>query len=257
MKVTTVCTIFLSLLTSSSAWVSTARTNNRQTSSAIFSTEAEAPSGAYTLDGEDIRGPITPLANFILVRVKDSLTATDGGILLPDQARERATEGLVIAAGLGKIHPFTAVRIHNPIKKGMSVVYGQFDGKAILYNDDACQMIRDDDVLLYYDGVTMNLANVFPVRDYVLIALDKNPETMATSSGVVIANQVMADDLPCVGTVVKAGEGRMASNGELTKPPVNAGERVKFKDYSGNPVTIEGKLHTVVKMIDILGTLKE
>jgi co-chaperonin GroES (HSP10) len=47
----------------------------------------------------------------------------------------------------------------------------------------------------------------------------------------------------------------MASNGELTRPPVKAGQRVKFKDYSGNPVTIEGKLRTVVKMIDILCTL--
>jgi hypothetical protein len=52
MKVTTACTIFLSLLTSSSAWVSTAQTNNRKTSSAIFSTEAAPPSSTHTLDGE-------------------------------------------------------------------------------------------------------------------------------------------------------------------------------------------------------------
>jgi chaperonin GroES len=216
-----------------------------------------ASTKAFTLDGEEIRGPITPLRNFILVKVKDTLTATAGGILLPDQSKERPTEGLVIAAGPGKIHPFTAVRIQNPIKEGMSVLYGKFDGKPIEYNEDSCQMIRDDDVLLYYEGVTMKLDNVFPVRDYVLVALDENPETLATSSGVVIANQVVADDLPCLGTVVKVGEGRMASNGELTKPPVKVGERVKFKDYAGNVVTIDRKLYSVVKMVDILCSLNE
>ena len=40
-----------------------------------------------TLDGETIRGPITPLGNFVLVQTKDTLAATSGGILLPDQVR--------------------------------------------------------------------------------------------------------------------------------------------------------------------------
>mmetsp|Transcript_10213 Transcript_10213/g.16331 ORF Transcript_10213/g.16331 Transcript_10213/m.16331 type:complete len:272 (-) Transcript_10213:59-874(-) len=233
----------------------------RRNSSPILKAEASpttTSSGTtYTLDGEEIRGPITPLRNFILVKVRDTLTATEGGILLPDQSKERPTEGLVVAAGPGKVHPFTAVRIHNPIKEGMSVLYGKFDGKPIVYNDDSCQMIRDDDVLLCYEGVTMKLENVIPVRDYVLIALDEDAETLSTSSGVVIANQVMADVLPCEGKVVKVGEGRMASNGELTKPPVKVGERVKFKDYAGNDVTIEGKPYTVVKMVDILCSLSE
>lgn len=216
------------------------------------------PTGtSYTLDGDEIRGPITPLRNFILVRVKDTLTATSGGILLPDQSKERPTEGLVVAAGKGKIHPFTAIRIHNPIKEGMSVLYGKYDGKAIVYNDDSCQMIRDDDCLLYYEGVTMKLDNVFPVRDYVLVALDEDRESLATSSGVVIASQVVADDVPCEGTVVKVGEGRLNSSGEFSPSPVNVGERVKFKDYAGNDVTIDGKPYSVVKMVDILCSLSK
>ena len=44
-------------------------------------------SAVMTLDGQEIRGPITPLGNFILVRTKDTLDATSGGILLPDQVR--------------------------------------------------------------------------------------------------------------------------------------------------------------------------
>lgn len=244
------------LFPTSSAWVQR-HGLPRKRSTTLLATVAPPTSGVYTLDGEEIRGPVTPVANFILVKVKDTLTATSGGILLPDQSKERPTEGLVIAAGPGKVHPFTAVTIENPIKEGMSVLYGKFDGKAVEYNDDACQLIRDDDCLLYYEGVTMKLDNVYPVRDYVLIELDEDPETLSTSSGVVVANQVMADSLPCEGTVVKVGEGRMASNGQITKPQVEVGERVKFKDYAGNEVKIDGKEYTVVKMIDILGSLRE
>jgi len=42
-----------------------------------------------TLDGQEIRGDITPLGNFVLVRTKDTLAATGGGILLPDQVRSQ------------------------------------------------------------------------------------------------------------------------------------------------------------------------
>lgn len=216
-------------------------------------------SSTVTLDGKDIRGPITPLGNFILVKVKDTLTATSGGILLPDQSKEKPTEGLVLEAGPGKLHPFTGVRITNPIEAGMSVLYGKFDGKAVQYRGEECQMIRDDDVLLAYSGVTMKLDTVIPVRDYVLVELDEKfgGDPMQTKSGVVIASQVTRDDVPCEGRVVKVGEGRMASKGECTPSPVKIGDYVKFRDYAGNEVMIEGKPYSAVKMVNILCSLKE
>jgi chaperonin GroES len=249
--------LILNAAADASTTTTTTTTTSSSSSSSSPSTRSSGSSSTYTLDGVEIRGPITPLRNFILVKVKDTLTATAGGILLPDQSKERPTEGLVLAAGPGKVHPFTAIRIPNPIQSGMSVLYGKFDGITVLYNDDSCQMIRDDDVLLYYEGLTMKLDNVIPVRDYVLLALDENPETLATTSGVVIANQVVKDDVPCEGTVIKVGEGRMASTGQLTTPPVQVGDRVKFKDYAGNDVTLDGKPYSVVKMVDILCSLND
>lgn len=75
-----------------------------------------------TLDGMEIPNPIECVGDVIVVKVRDTLTATGGGILLPDQSQERPTEGLVLATGPGRIHPRTAVRIPNPIAEGMSVV---------------------------------------------------------------------------------------------------------------------------------------
>ena len=166
------------------------------------------------------------------------------------QAKERPTEGVVLALGPGKIHPDTGVRITNPIQEGDSVLYGKFSGQPIVYNEEQCQMICDDDVMMYYDGVSMTLDNVVPCRDYVLLELAE--ESLETSSGIAIAAMVTKEDLPCEGIVAKVGEGRMASTGEVTKPPVQVGEKVKFKDYAGNDVVIVRKPYSLVQMVDML-----
>ena len=119
-------------------------------------------------------------------------------------------------------------------------------------------MVRDDNVLLAYEGITMRLDNVQCVRDYVLIELPRNEgKNVQTRSGVVIAAQVLADAVPCTGRVVRIGPGRATPTGEFCPSPVQPGDFVKFKDYAGNDVLIEGKPYSVVKMVDILCTLKE
>jgi len=208
-----------------------------------------------TLDGETIRGPITPLGNFALVRTKDALTATDGGILLPDQSTELVCEGEVLSAGPGKLHPHTGVRITNPVGEGVSVLYGEYAGTAMVYNDEQVTMIRDDDIMLSYKGTQMTRDNVVPCRDYVLIKLEN--EKLETASGIVVAASVTKDQAPCEGLVVKVGEGRLGSLGEFSPSPCQVGDQVKFKDYGGNDVKIQGGSYSIVRMIDILCSVVE
>lgn len=40
-----------------------------------------------TLDGQEISGPLNPLHNVILVKIKDAADISAGGIVLPDQVR--------------------------------------------------------------------------------------------------------------------------------------------------------------------------
>ena len=46
---------------------------------------------------------IKPLYDKVLVERTESLDKTAGGILLPDSAKEKSTEGRVIAVGGGKV----------------------------------------------------------------------------------------------------------------------------------------------------------
>lgn len=136
----------------------------------------------------------------------------------------------------------------------MSVLYGKFDGTQMNYDDEQMQMIRDDDVMLYYSGVKMTKENVIPCRDYVLVKLDE--QNLQTESGIVVAAAVTKDDINCVGVVYKIGEGRLCSTGEFTPSPVSVGDRVKFKDYAGNEIKIDGDEFSIVRMVDILCSTK-
>jgi co-chaperonin GroES (HSP10) len=88
---------------------------------------------------------------------------------------------------------------------------GKFDGTAIKYNDEECQIIRDDNVLLMYEGVTLRLDNAIPVRDYVLVELPESgsssqSSSLTTESGIMLAGQAIRDQLPCEGIVRRSNE---------------------------------------------------
>lgn len=51
--------------------------------------EAQNKLNDYVIDGD-----LTPLNNNILVRVKDAVISTSGGLFIPDNAKERPTEGI-------------------------------------------------------------------------------------------------------------------------------------------------------------------
>lgn len=59
------------------------------------------------IDNIQIDGDLTPLSNNLLVRVKEVASQSQGGLFIPDNAKERPTEGTVIAAGPGRQHPET------------------------------------------------------------------------------------------------------------------------------------------------------
>jgi len=76
---------------------------------AFYSPHFNAPSSllavTHKLDCHQIRGPITPVSNYIVIQQKDAVSTTTGGIVLPSTAIGKPTEGTVIAVGPGRFHP--------------------------------------------------------------------------------------------------------------------------------------------------------
>jgi chaperonin GroES len=201
------------------------------------------------LEGRKIQGDVKPINNFILLKVAEAIDKTDGGILLTGKAKVKKSEGKVIAVGPGKIHPDSGVVFDMPVAEGESVVYGKYDGTEIDYNGAKHTLIRDDDVLVKFKGEKLALANAEVVRDCVLVRVE---EEEASEGGILIAKTSKSENRPSTGEVVKVGPGRIAANGELMAMDVAVGDFIKFRDFAGNEVEIDGKEFSVVRMADIL-----
>ena len=137
-----------------------------------------------------------------------------------------------------------------PVVAGEGVVYGQYDGTELDYEGEKHTLIRDDDILVKYSGDKLSFESVDVASDNVLVKTESNEDT--TSSGLVIAATSKKGAKPSTGEVVKVGPGRMASDGEIMTVDMGVGDLVKFRDFAGNEVIIDGVEYTVVRMTDIL-----
>jgi chaperonin GroES len=170
--------------------------------------------------------------------------------ILHTQAKIKKTEGTVISVGPGKTHQESGLLFPMPVVAGEGVVYGKYDGTEIDYESGRHTLIRDDDILVKFTGDKLTLETADVVSDNVLVKVDDNEEE--TASGLVIAATAKKGGKPSTGEVVKVGPGRMASNGEIMTVDIGVGDMVKFRDFAGNEVQIEGDEYAVVRMTDIL-----
>jgi chaperonin GroES len=213
----------------------------RRESSPLFGT---------TLDGRKIRGEVIPLNNFLLVQIAGLKEQTEGGILLTGKAKIKKTEGKVISVGPGKTHQDSGVVFDMPVSPGEGVVYGKYDGTEIELNGQKHMLIRDDDILVKFQGDELTLEAADVTRDNVLVYVER--KEMATEGGILIAKSSKSENRPSTGEVVKVGPGRIAADGTLMVMEVEVGDMVKFRDFAGNEVNIGEKEYSVVRMQDIL-----
>ena len=204
---------------------------------------------ANKLDGINISGDLVPISNNLLIKVKMAADSTKGGLFIPDNAKERPTEGLVVAAGPGRVHPESGIPIPIACSTGQSVIYGKYDGTEMKYNEANHQLIKDDDVLLTYSGSELLYDSCQPVKDQVLIKL---PDKEATNSGGIIIQSLDSKEKIDYGTVAKVGPGRMASTGVIIPSSVIPGDGVRFRDFAGSDIKIEGIDYRVIRGYDIL-----
>ena len=87
-----------------------------------------------------------PLHDRVLVeRVKED-TRTAGGIIIPDTATEKPSEGKVVAVGPGTRNDdgkFTAL----DVKKGDRVLFGKWGGTEVKINGEDLIILKETDVL--------------------------------------------------------------------------------------------------------------
>jgi chaperonin GroES len=89
---------------------------------------------------------IRPLQDRILVKRVAEEEKTQGGIIIPDTAKEKPQQGIVVAAGPGKTGEDGKVRPLD-VKKGDKVLFGKYSGSEIEVEGDEHLIIREEDIL--------------------------------------------------------------------------------------------------------------
>jgi chaperonin GroES len=89
---------------------------------------------------------IHPLEDRVVIFPADEAEAMRGGLYIPDTAKEKPTQGEVIAVGPGRIND-KGERIPMDIKAGDTVIYGKYSGTPYTVGDDEVIIIKASDVL--------------------------------------------------------------------------------------------------------------
>ncbi len=90
---------------------------------------------------------IRPLDDRVLIERNEAEEMTSGGIVLPDNAREKPQQGKVIATGPGKLLEKTGERGQMSVSVGDSVFYGKYSGTEVELDGDTYVILRESDIL--------------------------------------------------------------------------------------------------------------
>jgi chaperonin GroES len=88
---------------------------------------------------------LKPLADRVIVKQSEAEEKTKSGIVLPDSAKEKPTQGEVIAVGPGRIVKGERVKIE--VQVGDTVLYGKYTGMPYTLGDVEVIIIKASDIL--------------------------------------------------------------------------------------------------------------
>ena len=89
---------------------------------------------------------IRPLNDRVLIKRLEAEQKTAGGILIPDNAKEKPAEGLVVAVGNGKLLD-NGQRLTIAVKEGDKVLFGKWSGSEVKIQGQDYLLVKEDEIL--------------------------------------------------------------------------------------------------------------
>ncbi len=89
---------------------------------------------------------IRPLGDKILVQRLPEEEKSKGGILIPDNAKEKPTQAVVLAVGAGRVLEDGTVRPLD-VKKGNKVLFGKYNGTEVELDGEKLLILSENDIL--------------------------------------------------------------------------------------------------------------
>lgn len=89
---------------------------------------------------------VKPLEDRVIVKPLEAETKTAGGIIIPDNAKEKPQKGEIVAVGPGK-YSNNGEKIAMTVKTGDKVLYGKYSGTEVKIDGTDYLIMRESDIL--------------------------------------------------------------------------------------------------------------
>jgi chaperonin GroES len=89
---------------------------------------------------------VQPLADRVVIKPSETQEKVQGGIIIPDTAKEKPMQGEVIAVGPGKVTE-SGQKVAMEVKKGDRVLYGKYSGTEVTVDGTDYLIMRESDIL--------------------------------------------------------------------------------------------------------------
>ena len=89
---------------------------------------------------------IRPLQDRVLVRRNEEEATSAGGIILADSAKEKPSQGVVVAVGNGKKLDNGTIQPMD-VNVGDAVIFGTYAGTEVKHDDETLIVMREDEIV--------------------------------------------------------------------------------------------------------------
>jgi len=89
---------------------------------------------------------LVPIGDRVVVKPEPEEQKTKSGIVLPDSAKEKPSEGTVIAVGPGKVLE-NGQRVPLEVKIGDRVIYSKYGGTEVKIDNEEYIILNERDIL--------------------------------------------------------------------------------------------------------------
>lgn len=90
---------------------------------------------------------IKPLEDRIVIKAVEAEQTTASGLVIPDTAKEKPQEGIVVAVGPGRFNEDGDERIPVDVKVGDKVLYSKYGGTEVKHGGEEYLILSSRDVL--------------------------------------------------------------------------------------------------------------
>lgn len=88
---------------------------------------------------------IKPLSDRVVVKPVEQEEKVQGGIIIPDTAKEKPQQGKVVAVGPGKVAE-SGQKVAMEVKEGDMVLYGKYSGTEVTVDNEEYLIMRESDI---------------------------------------------------------------------------------------------------------------